>query len=153
MLQNDMREKKQNEVPVPDSTPEMVTAMIDYIYTGNIPQNINTTAPELIHVAEKYELEILTKACEEALVQEVTNENAVKTLIIVDRYVPMSDTRQKVMEYICDNARSVMKTNDCKQLMKTHSDLASDLFIFLAEKQGDPVAKKKIKLNMPYNSI
>merc|ERR1711874_767610 len=142
MLENDMKEKHTNEISIPDSTPGMVKVMLKRIYDGEVPADINNIAGELIHNADKYGLELLTKACEEAFVEELTDGNAVRTLIIIDRYVPLSDVRKKVLEFIWDNARRVMKSEDWKQFVKTYPDLVTDLFEFLAEKHEGSKAKK-----------
>ena len=141
MLKNDMEEKQKKEIPIPDSTPEIVKPMISYIYTGNVPENIKQIAPELIQVSDKYQLEILAEACAEALVEELTDENAMKTLVLIDRYAPSPGNRNKVLDFICANARRIMKCADWKEFKKAYPDLVSNILEVLAEKYEQANAK------------
>ena len=142
MLKNDTEEKQKKEIPIPDSTPEIVKPMISYIYTGNVPENIKQIAPELIQVSDKYQLEILVEACAEALVEELTNENAMKTLVLIDRYAQTSGHRKKVLDFVCENARRVMKSADWKEFQKSYPDLVTNILEGIAEKYEEVSAKK-----------
>ena len=133
-------------VCVPDATPDIVRVMLDYIYSGIVPANIGDIAPELIYVAEKYELKLLTKACEDALVKELTTENAVKTLILVDRFVPQSEIRKEVLEYIWGNAGAVMASADWEEFVKTYPRLVTGLIQFIA-KDVQPKAKRARRMD------
>ena len=141
MLKNDTEEKQKKEIPIPDSTPEIVKPMISYIYTGNIPENIRHIAPELIQVSNKYQLEILVEACAEAIVEELTDDNALKTLALIDRHAPTSVNRNTVLDFICENAKRVMKAADWKEFKKLHPDLLSDILELCADKYDESKAK------------
>merc|ERR1719187_1445639 len=138
MFETDMK-----EVCVPDANPTIVRVMLDYTYSGIVPANIGDIAPELIYVAEKYGLKLLTKACEEALVKDMTTENAVKTLILVDRFVPQSEIRNDVLNYIWGNAGDIMNTADWEEFVKSYPRLVTDLILFMAKDvHVQPKAKK-----------
>ena len=131
---------------VPDTTPDIVRVMLDYVYSGIVPANIGDIAPELIYVAEKYELKLLTRACEDALAYGLTTENAVKTLILVDRFVPQSEIRKEVLEYIWGNAAAVMASADWEEFVKTYPRLVTGLIQFIA-KDVQPKAKRARRMD------
>ena len=60
--------------------------MVDYIYTGLIPTNIGDMAEDLLHLADKYGLGCLKRACEKSLLDDLAVENAINTMIYADRW-------------------------------------------------------------------
>jgi hypothetical protein len=71
---------------VKDAEAATVKAMIAFIYTGNIPKEaVKETPVELLGLATKYHLPELAEACREAVVAALTPDNAVSTLIMMDR--------------------------------------------------------------------
>ena len=81
-----MAELEKGELEIPDATPESVRAMIDHIYTGTIPSNISDMVEDVLHLADKYGLDKLKKACEKSLMDDLAVENVVNTLILADRW-------------------------------------------------------------------
>ena len=80
-----MDEKKKNELTIMDASYESVRGMISYMYSGQVPTNISDVVVDLLHLADKYKLESLKKACEKCLLDDLAVENTVNTLILVDR--------------------------------------------------------------------
>ena len=81
-----MAELEKGELEIPDATPESVRGMINHIYTGTIPSNISDMVEDMLHLADKYGLAKLKKACEKSLMDDLAVENAVNTLILADRW-------------------------------------------------------------------
>ena len=81
-----MAEMEKGVLEIPDATPESVQGMINFIYTGSIPSNISDMVEDLLHLADKYGLGRLKKACETCLVDDLAVENAVNTMIYADRW-------------------------------------------------------------------
>ena len=80
-----MEEKKKNELDIPDASPESVWGMLNFIYTGEVPHNISAIVTDLLHLADKYQLCSLKKVCEKCLLDDLTVDNTVGTIILVDR--------------------------------------------------------------------
>ena len=80
-----MTEKAENKIEINDSTPVAVKGMLNHIYTGAVPDNIHDIVADLLHLAHKYELPSLKRACEKTLVEELVAENAINTFILADR--------------------------------------------------------------------
>ena len=82
-----MEEMKKNKMEIPDASPESVKAMLAFMYSGKLPTtNINDILADLLHLADKYEVVSLKKACEKCLLDVLAVENTVNTLILVDRW-------------------------------------------------------------------
>jgi len=133
MLTNDsFAESKELVVEIVDSTPEIVGAMIYFMNNGVIPPNIDAISFDLIHLAQKYDLKDLLKACERSLVNNMAVENVINTLITLDLYVPTSEYRQKVIEFIKSNAKEVIKVKDWTKFLQNYPNLATEVFLSFA---------------------
>merc|ERR1719369_776545 len=86
--------------------------MIDHIYTGEIPEDLKAISEDLIYLAVKYNLPNLVKACEVSLLKTLSEDNAIKTLINIDKYKPTSNIRQDILKYITINALDIIDTED-----------------------------------------
>ena len=80
-----MTENEKKEMRIEDASPKAVQGMVDFIYTGTIPANISDMLEELLHLADKYGLNSLKKACEKNLMDDLAVENAISTFMYVDR--------------------------------------------------------------------
>jgi len=127
MLENEMQEKKTNEVKIEDSSPKAVKMMIDFIYTDKLPENVDPIAVELIHLAVKYDLASLIQICEVSLLSNLCNDNALTTLIALDTYRPTSSTRQEIVKHIAAHALDIIKSEEWGIFAKDHPNLTTDI--------------------------
>jgi hypothetical protein len=70
---------------VQDAESAALEAMLANIYTGDIPEAVKEMAVELLDLATLYNLQELAEACRRAVVAALTPENAVTSLIMLDR--------------------------------------------------------------------
>jgi hypothetical protein len=84
-LSSDLLEGVQQKWMVRDAESDVVEAMLAFIYTGDIPEVIKKTPAELLDLANMYNLQELVEACRRAVVAALTPENAVISLIELDR--------------------------------------------------------------------
>ena len=82
-----MTEKETNEMRIEDVSIESVQGMVDFIYTGTVPANIGNQVGDLLHLADKYGLGCLKRACEKILLDDLVVENAINTIIYAERLV------------------------------------------------------------------
>jgi len=136
MLETDMTEKIKNEINITDAKPEIIEDLLDYLSNGLIPEDFDTKAVELIHVAEKYDLEALLEACENSLANNLSVETVIDTLITVDLYVPKSEHREKILDFINSKAAEVIKTKDWMKFVKNYPELVTELYLHLASTAG-----------------
>ncbi len=108
MFEVDMKEKETNIVEMTDIGPEVVSALLAYIYTGEAP-NVETLAKDLLMVAHKYEIPRLLTVCQEQLINKLELSNALEIYSSAKLYG--ADKLQKVcMRFICSNFDALCKT-------------------------------------------
>lgn len=129
MLETDMTEKMKDEINIKDATPEIIEDLLDFLANGLIPKDFDSKAVEMIHVAEKYKLETLIVACENSLINNLSVDNVINTLINVDLYLPKSEHRQKILDFINSNAAEVIKSNDWMKFIQNYPKLVTELYM------------------------
>jgi len=114
-----------------DESPELLKAMLVFVNEGVIPENIDEEAMDLILMSDYYNLDFLTVACEKSLVNNLTPDNAVETLIAIDKinHVSKLEHRQKVLTYIKKEAAQVVKTQDWKKFVQNYPDLITEILL------------------------
>jgi len=132
MLETDMTEKIKGEINIEDVKPDIIKDILDYLSSGLIPDDFDTKAVEMIHVAEKYKLEALIEACENSLVDNLSVDNVINSLITVDLYVPKSGHRQKILDFINSKAPEVIKTKDWINFVQKYPKLVTELYLAAA---------------------
>ena len=84
MLQSEMKEKGSGLVDLGDASPNMVSELLKFIYTGSCCVNDNEPDPQivfyLLQAADKYELENLKDMCQYALISTLTPENSMQVI-------------------------------------------------------------------------
>ena len=83
MFEVDMKEKQSGVIEVSDITPEAMSDLVTYLYTGTAP-NLKTLASELLEAAEKYQLFHLVTKCEDELGRNIKDTNVVEMLLLAD---------------------------------------------------------------------
>ena len=79
-------------------------------------------------MAALHRLPELEEASKEELVRRLTAENAVETLVDLDKYAPDDGlVKEKVLSFIKMKARQVVKGEDWKVFVKNYPDLATDI--------------------------
>jgi len=127
-------ESTEKVVEIVDSSPDVVEAMLFFMTNGIIPHDIDAKAFDLITLANKYDLPDLKKACERSLVNNMTVENVIETLIIIDLYIPQSVNRPKIIEFVKSNAIEVTEAEDWTKFVQNYPKLVTEVFRELALK-------------------
>ena len=87
MLQAEMREKRSGIVDLEDASPEMVSELLKFIYTGSCCVNDKEPEPQivcdLLQAADKYELENLKEMCQYALASTLTPKNSMQVICTI----------------------------------------------------------------------
>ena len=93
-----MLESTQNAVEISDFEDDVVKAMLEYMYTGETPA-LSEKAPDLMQIAEKYELMGLKEDCEHAIAANLTIENAAEILVLAHLH-SATKLKPKVIDFI-----------------------------------------------------
>jgi len=83
MFSTDMLEKQKNTLEIQDFEAEIVKGMLEHVYKGKT-EVVAERAPELLQVAEKYDLAGLKEDAEFAAADELNLENAAELLVLAD---------------------------------------------------------------------
>jgi len=132
MLETDMIEKMKGEIIIKDVKPDIMKDLLDFLSNGLIPDDLDTKAVEMMHVAQKYKLDGLTEACENSLINNLSVVNVINTLINVDLYVPRSEHREKILDFINSKAAEVIETEDWMKFVQNYPKLVTELYKRLA---------------------
>ena len=121
-----------------DAEPVAVRDMLEFIYTSRIPRDgIKERPGDLLDLAMQYQLPALGEACKEAIIEGLTPQNAVVSLIQLDKYSgggkgEEEEWKNKVLDFIKKNANAVVRGEHWKTFVKNYEDLVTDIVTCLA---------------------
>ena len=123
MFEIDMKEKRSGviEISDPNVSPEVVSDLVTYLYTGDAP-GIRTQAKELLKIAHLYEIPRLLRMCENELQKSITPSSVCNLLLLAELHTAQN-LKEKCIEFIHSNFRSLHKTQGWKDLKDNEIDL------------------------------
>lgn len=127
MLTSGMLESAQNTVEINDFEEEVVNAMLEYMYTGETP-SLNEKAPDLMQIAEKYDLSGLKEDCEHAIAANLTVDNCAEILVLAHLH-NAAQLKPKVIEFINRNKADVKRTQSFQQVALSNAAVFVDLYL------------------------
>ena len=130
MFEVDMKEKQSGVIQVSDITPEAMSDLVTYLYTGTAP-NLKTLASELLEAAEKYQLFHLLTKCENELGRNIKDTNVVEMLLLADLH-GRSALKKACFKFIRLNSVKVFQTSEWADF-KEHKDQYASLFVEFLE--------------------
>ena len=130
MFEADMKEKQSGVIEVSDITPEAMSDLVTYLYTGTAP-NLKTLASELLEVAEKYQLPHLLTKCENELGSKMKEASVIGTLILADLH-GRECLKKACLEYIRLNSARVFETSEWADF-RDHKNQYSQLYLEVLE--------------------
>ena len=125
----DMAEKKTQKVDIKDMTPDVLYAMLIYIYEATLPspEKFDQCGKDLLAAADQYQLDQLKCACADYLCRNIDIENCVSYLILGDLY--QEDVLKKAaLQFIARNMKNVLKTKDWKESLQNKPSLKLEAF-------------------------
>jgi speckle-type POZ protein len=131
MFQSPMAEAATRRLEIKDLSPDIVDAMLLFVYTGNVP-NLAEAAAELLEAAEKYQIDQLKDLCEQQLIEITDIGNAVAHLFLGDRFQAMG-LRKVAMKFVVQHFKAVMANPEWKQKLIDSPALLAEINVeFLA---------------------
>ncbi|XP_044591071.1 speckle-type POZ protein B-like [Cotesia glomerata] len=121
MLTHDMKEKQENKITVPSIDPKIFEKMIEYIYSDRVTNNLDSCAEQMLEVADQYQLLGLVEMCEESLSKSITVENAMRVLVLADKF-----NAQQLLEFslnfVVSNISRIKNTKEYQQTINDKSN-------------------------------
>ena len=128
MFTSNMKEKETKKVTIDDFKAEVVSEMLNFIYTGSVSsKDIGKIATELLTAADKYQLDLLKRLCEEVLCSTLKVSNCVEYLVVGDMYHQTFKLRRMAMRLAVENLNSIIDTDIVKYLFKQKPELAWEI--------------------------
>ena len=143
MFRSNMTEKRTKSVTIADISPDAIEKMLHYIYSGEVAQGDQPELNgELLKAADKYELGMMKKFCEERLCNALELKNAIKNLIMGEMF-GATKLMMAAMELLASNMSSVIDTEEWESCIKHHPALVTEVMRVMVDKKG---TKRKIDL-------
>lgn len=115
---------------IKDVEPKILKYLIDYIYFAEVDCDDIADWLKLIVAAEKYSVMTLLTLCENHITEKLNAENVAEVFTIAD-LVKSEELKKECVKFIVKNKAIVLKTPGYKNLVKTRSDLVSELFSYI----------------------
>lgn len=126
MFSGNFSESNQATIPIADVDAEIFQKMLEYIYSGNLPENALEIAHKLLPLGDKYELDDLVNDCEKLMIPNVILDNFVEYLIIAGFHL-RSALKSSVFAFIQDNFAEATGHDTWKKLEQENIQLAYEV--------------------------
>jgi len=128
MLAPHTLESESDTIEVKEVPAEAVKSMLNYIYSGKVPEDPAKLTLDLLNVAEMYLLDHLKEACVKSLIERLEVSSCISTFIMADRYnLNGGDLKELVIKFMKCKAEEVVETEDCDKLVDNYPALAKEL--------------------------
>merc|ERR1712168_1714273 len=85
MFTSDVRENNLNEVDVPDVEPRFFKGLLQFLYSGLPPTNLDEIAMDLMVVADKYGCKELVDISADNIRKNLNADNVIDALLVADK--------------------------------------------------------------------
>eukprot|EP00092_Neocalanus_flemingeri_P030638 GFUD01033267.1.p1 GENE.GFUD01033267.1~~GFUD01033267.1.p1 ORF type:complete len:380 (-),score=88.80 GFUD01033267.1:71-1210(-) len=145
MFAHDSKESAESSVPIDDSTPEAVHEFLFFLYHGMMRIVPFTSADlelvfGLVHLASKYQMNVLVDICKDVLVDIVDVFSVLKIMVVVDKYPELSEVTVRLGNFMKENFEEIVKNEDWSEFVVTNPSLVTD---FLLTMKKEMVGIKK----------
>ncbi|KAL1791636.1 speckle-type POZ protein [Sigmodon hispidus] len=130
MFEHDMEESRKNHVVIHDLKPHVFRAVMDFIYTGKVP-NLHSMADAVLFAADKYCLEVLKVMCEDTLFRDLCVDNATHILFLADLY-SAGHLKTQTLDFIAAHASEVFETSSWKTMVGSFPYLVAETYSSIA---------------------
>jgi speckle-type POZ protein len=135
MFNYKLKETLTSRVVIEDCRPEVIRAMLKYIYTAYLPPDadIGPIACDLYIAAEKYFIESLKIKCREYLVEHLSMDTAIQTYIVAELYNDAM-LRKQALKFINENIDRVTQNPDWNEFMAFYPQFFTNALIRICKK-------------------
>lgn len=123
MFTGNLVESVQDKIDITDVEPDVFEAILQFVYSGQLPIDYDDITKDLLIAADKYNLQKVVTQCEQVLCQNVNKDNCVELLIFADKYNQKS-LRNFINLVIQNNLREVTMSDEWQELKKINLELA-----------------------------
>ena len=131
MFQSGMKECQTDRVEIKDVEAEIFEEVIEFLYSGLLPNNINAIAMDLLPIADRYEVDQLKKMCEAAIRRNLSVENVIDALLLAEVH-DCKFLMASCIPLFKENLKDLSGSEKWKE-MKRNPDLLSKLLVSFAD--------------------
>jgi speckle-type POZ protein len=143
MFQTDFVESKTRIVDIADIDMDVFKEMLTYIYTGKAPNmEKKNFARSVYEVADKYDIESLKDVCEDLLVTQLSNSNAME-LIVWAQFHSLPNLIENTVQFIARNSQELCSQPAWLDFVKDHPQLCVKIMQRTANIVQDYYSDKK----------
>ena len=136
MFHHDMTESKTKNIIISDFSPDVIVKMLQFIYSGRVVLDEQSELNgELLKAADKYELGMLKKVCEDKLCDAMDLKDSVRNLILGEM-VGARKLMKSALQHLASNMSSVIDTEEWKSCAKHHPALVTEVMRVIVDKRG-----------------
>ncbi|GBN03061.1 TD and POZ domain-containing protein 1 [Araneus ventricosus] len=125
MFSNDMKEKINDSVDIPDLNDDTVFRMLQYIYSAEVEELEWRSAIQLYEAADKYEILTLRDECSSYLKNNLCRNKACEALVLADLHQD-EGLKSFVQDFIVRQGKDIVFSKEWDQLMETDPRLAAE---------------------------
>lgn len=145
MFERDTKENQENTVTIPDIDQETLRAVLRFMYSGKINEDL-AKSYNLLIAASKYVLDGLKAECENRLSENLKAQNAVECLTMAEIY-SAGGLKAKALQFIRKHLRDVTQSPDFMTLSGSHPNLLQDILQNLGgseNSEGDAAKRRRL---------
>ena len=132
---------------IKESHPFTVNFMLNHIYGEGLISEVDNMyinkvdevipdPEDLLHLANYFDLPELVKICKEGIIWKMTPENAVQTLVNIDKHAPEDkEVKDKVISFIKKHANDVIQSEGWGVFVNNYGDLVTDIVRAMANSE------------------
>ncbi|KAI1705097.1 BTB/POZ domain-containing protein [Ditylenchus destructor] len=114
-------------VEITDFSPDAISAMLEYMYTGVVKNEVmGKLAPELLVLANKYDVIPLKEMCEVFITTKLSSTNVLRFVTYADRYLA-AKLKKTCVNRLAIDGRAALQSKEWEELKSENKDLANEL--------------------------
>uniref|UniRef100_A0A0N5BTM0 BTB domain-containing protein n=1 Tax=Strongyloides papillosus TaxID=174720 RepID=A0A0N5BTM0_STREA len=117
------KEAEENTIKIVDAELPTLQMMIDYIYTGTIPELLNDDQiVDLLQLADKYDIQPLNHLCQDRLIFHLTELNVCE-LLQVSEACEAQSLMDACVRLVARNLKHIVESKEWLEMENTHPQL------------------------------
>jgi len=134
MFAHDSKENADNVVTIEDCSQQAVQEFLVFLYHAKLRDDPFTSAEVeivigLVHLASKYQMDLLLDSCKDLLLDIMDLDNAMKLMVVVKKYPEMSEICDKVGCFMKKNISVIVKKEGWSEFYVNNQSLVTELLL------------------------
>ena len=138
MFAQDSKEKADNCVTIDDGNPEAIQEFLFFLYHAKL-RRVPFTSAELevvfglVHLASKYQVELLMNICKDVLMEILDMENVLQIRMVIDKHPELIEISGMVDSFMKENIEEIVVKEGWSEFVVTNPSLVTQLCLDMKE--------------------